>query len=117
MAEYGVLRCCVIGDACLSLLVDQEKCTGCQSCIEACPYKPSRAILNFEKDLAHKCDLCVETPFWKKQGGPSGKQACVEVCPLGAIVFTDKIPAQKGDQGYIRNLRGEKWGQLGYPVD
>lgn len=97
--------------------VNQEKCTGCHSCIEACPYKPSRAVWNFEKDLAQKCDLCVETPFWKEQGGPSGKQACVQVCPLGAIMFTDKTPVQKGDQGYIRNLRGEKWGQLGYPID
>jgi protein NrfC len=98
-------------------MVNQKKCTGCRSCIEACPYKPSRAVWNFEKGLAQKCDLCTDTPFWKEQGGPSGKQACVQVCPLGAIIFTDKIPVQKGDQGYLANLRGEKWQKLGYPID
>jgi protein NrfC len=98
-------------------IVNQEKCTGCQSCVEACPYEPSRVVWNFEKGLAQKCDLCVDAPFWKERGGPSGKQACVEVCPLGAIKFTDKTPLQKGDQGYLTNLRGEKWQKLGYPID
>lgn len=97
--------------------VNQKKCTGCQSCVEACHYKPSRALLNFEKGLAQKCDLCIETPFWKEQGGPSGKQACIQVCPLGVIMFTDKTPIQKGDVGYNTNLRGKKWAQLGYPID
>jgi protein NrfC len=98
-------------------IVNQEKCIGCQSCVDACPYKPSRVVWNFEKDLAQKCDLCIDTPFWKQRGGPSGKQACVEVCPLGAITFTDKTPVQKGDQGYQVNLRGQKWQKLGYPID
>ena len=97
--------------------VNQEKCIGCQSCIEACPYEPSRALWNFEKGLAMKCDLCAETPFWEEKGGPGGKQACVEVCPLGAIRFTTKTPVQKGNKGYMVNLRGERWGKLGYPTD
>ena len=43
--------------------------------------------------------------------------ACVQVCPIGAIKFTDKTPVQKGDQGYQTNLRGLKWQKLGYPID
>ncbi len=97
--------------------VNQEKCIGCRACVEACPYVPSRALWNFERGLAQICDLCVETPFWDEQGGPGGKQACVEVCPLKAIKFTSKTPVQKGDRGYLVNLRGEKWEKLGYPTD
>jgi ferredoxin len=40
--------------------------------------------------------------------------ACVEVCPVGAIKFTTKIPVQVGDQGYWVNLRDRRWRRLGY---
>jgi protein NrfC len=97
--------------------VDEKKCIGCGSCVKACPYTPSRAIWNFEKKRAQKCDLCAKAPFWHERGGPKGKQACVEVCPVGAIKFTEEIPEQKGDKGYRVNLRGSTWRSLGYPTD
>jgi protein NrfC len=87
------------------------------ACVEACPYLPSRAVWNFEEDHAQKCDLCAEAPFWVEKGGPDGKQACVEVCPVGAIKFTKEIPQQEGDKGYKVNLRGKSWKHLGYPID
>ncbi len=38
------------------VVLDYEKCTGCQSCIEACPYN---AIgFDEEKQTASKCNLC-----------------------------------------------------------
>ncbi|MCP4756413.1 MAG: 4Fe-4S dicluster domain-containing protein [Proteobacteria bacterium] len=94
--------------------IDAEKCIGCMKCVEACPYDPSRAVWNFQEDRAQKCDLCVDTPHWKREGGPTGRQACVEICPLGSIVFTKKVPVQKGDEGYKVNLRGKGWKNLGY---
>ncbi len=97
--------------------VCKAKCIGCMSCVEACPFPPSRAIWNFEENHAQKCDLCVDAPYWEEKGGPEGKQACVEVCPTGAIKFTKEIPVQKGDKGYKVNLRGSAWRQLGYPTD
>jgi protein NrfC len=97
--------------------VDVKKCTGCKACVQACPYEPSRALWNFDNKHALKCDLCSNAPFWDKRGGPKGKQACVEVCPLNAIQLTKKIPEQKGDAGYKVNLRGESWRKLGYPTD
>ncbi|MBM4764517.1 4Fe-4S dicluster domain-containing protein [Bacillus sp. B15-48] len=94
-------------------LIDEEKCIGCQKCIEACPYTPSRIIWNFEDRHAQKCDLCVNTPYWNEEGGPSGKQACVSSCPMQAIKFTSEIPIQNGSSGYDVNLRTKEWGRLG----
>ncbi len=65
---------------------------------------------------SRKCDLCAHTPFWNEAGGPGGKQACVEVCPVKAIAFTDKLPDQDGDSGYKVNLRDRNWYKLGFPV-
>lgn len=97
--------------------VCKAKCIGCMLCVEACPFPPSRAIWNFQESLAQKCDLCANAPYWEEKGGPEGKQACVEVCPVGAIKFTKEIPVQKGNKGYKVNLRGSAWRQLGYPTD
>jgi protein NrfC len=109
-ADYGNVR-----------MVDKTKCTGCGDCVEACPYMPSRPVLASDKNFndqnkSRKCDLCAITPYhWDATGGgPDGKQACVEVCPVGAIKFTQKIPVQEGDAGYKVNLRDSVWQQLGY---
>jgi protein NrfC len=97
--------------------VEIKRCIGCKACIQACPYEPSRPIWNVEEKHAQVCDLCFNAPFWNQKGGPNGKQACVEVCPLSAIKFTKETPIQKGDGGYKVNLRGTNWKKLGYPTD
>jgi protein NrfC len=105
-------------------MVDKEKCIGCGICFDACPYTPSRAIVLADKDYdgelkSRKCDLCADAPYhWDDAGGgPEGKQACVVVCPMGAIAFTKEIPRQTGDDGYKVDLRAESWEKLGYPID
>jgi protein NrfC len=111
-ARYGNVR-----------MVDREKCIGCGLCHEACPFTPSRAFLAADRDFgselkSRKCDLCANAPYhWDEAGGgPDGKQACVEVCPVGAIAFTREIPVQEGDGGYKVNLRDNAWARLGYPA-
>ena len=111
--EYGNVR-----------MIDRTKCIGCGECIEACPYTPSRPVVvsdeNYnDDDKGRKCDLCADTPFhWDDAGGgPDGMQACVEVCPVGAITFTKEIPVQAGDKGYRVNLRTKNWRKLGFTVD
>ena len=86
-------------------VLDADLCIGCQRCVEACPFSPSRSIWNFEDGNAQKCDLCADTPYWNTLGGPDGHQACVEICPMRAIKFSAEIPAQIGDLGYDVNLR------------
>jgi Fe-S-cluster-containing hydrogenase component 2 len=61
------------------------------------------------QEVAQKCDLCIDTPYWNEKGGPGGKQACVQACPMEAIKFTEEVPSQVGDSGYKVNLRGEGW--------
>jgi len=105
-------------------MVDREKCIGCGACFDACPFKPARASVAPDqafggKAKSRKCDLCAGAPYhWDPAGGgPNGKQACVEVCPLGAIRFSKEIPKQEGSEGYKVNLRDENWERLGYPRD
>ena len=52
-----------------------------------------------------QCDLCLDTPFWSETGGPGGKQACVEYCPMQALAFTANAPGQLETAGYEVNLK------------
>ena len=95
--------------------VNIKKCIGCKQCVNACPYPPSRAIWNAEEKHSQKCDLCANSPYLGEKGGPNGKKACLEICPVNAIIFTKVIPDQQGDEGYNVNLRDEQWEKLGFP--
>jgi len=97
-------------------MVDEGKCVGCERCVNACPFTPSRVQWNHEDKHAQKCDLCLESPYWSRDGGPDGTRACEAVCPMKAITFTKEIPIQS-DAGYEVNLRNSHWGHLGYPTD
>jgi protein NrfC len=97
--------------------VDAEKCIGCRECIEACPHPPARTVWNHEIGRAQKCDLCAGASFWKESGGPGGKNACIEICPMRAIAYTSNIPDQSGDAGYVANLRGEAWKVFGFTAE
>ena len=97
-------------------MVASAKCVGCQACVNACPFDTTRAGWNFEEKHAQKCDLCLDTPFMDADGGPGGQQACIAVCPVGAISFTKEIP-QQSDNGYDVNLRDEGWAALGFAID
>ena len=86
-------------------VIDESVCIGCQMCIQACPFVPHRTIWNPDKNVAMKCDLCLNTPYWNEEGGPNGKQLCVEVCPMEALAFVEGVPSQIDDVGYDVNLR------------
>ena len=99
--------------------IDSEKCIGCKTCLKMCPQQPHRTIW-VEIDgqgKSTKCDLCINTPFWNEIGGPGGKQACVESCPMMAIKFVSNMPEQKETEGYDVNLRNDHWINLGLVDD
>ena len=100
-------------------MIDEAKCVGCQTCLNSCPQRPHRIIWDPEKKKCTKCDMCVNTPYANKKGGPDGVQACVEFCPNGSLKVVDEMPEQAdlrggGERGYDRNLRpAPKTGGLG----
>jgi molybdopterin-containing oxidoreductase family iron-sulfur binding subunit len=77
------------------VLVDEEKCNGCQACIPACPY--DALIYNPERDIVQKCSLCAQRidqglePF------------CVLCCETEAMFFGDlDDPASEVSQIILR---------------
>jgi protein NrfC len=97
--------------------IDSKKCIGCKTCIKMCPQQPHRTVWNQEIKKSSKCDLCLDTPYWNEKGGPGGKQACVECCPMKAIKFVAETPNQEETEGYDVNLRNEHWLKLGLVDD
>ncbi|MGC2775869.1 MAG: 4Fe-4S dicluster domain-containing protein [Bradyrhizobium sp.] len=84
------------------VLIDQDKCIGCGSCVVACPYDArfmpestrgyygeqktpyeDEAYKKWQKGAAQKCTLCVH----RIDNGL--EPACVETCPTKALVFGD----------------------------
>lgn len=94
------------------VVVDPEKCNGCRKCEKACHFRPSRIKLHPDRRVAIKCELCRQTPFWEHA---PNQLACVEACPVNALLFTSKPPV--GYNGYEVNLRREGWGKLDLPTD
>ncbi len=86
-------------------MIDAGKCIGCQTCIRSCPHIPHRPIWNPATKKATKCDMCVDTPYYNKKGGPGGTQACVEACPASALKIVNELPSQADISGYDRNLQ------------
>ena len=105
------VRNCPVGAAHVSAengnirMIDAEKCIGCQTCIRSCPYIPHRPIWNPVTNKSTKCDLCANTPYYNKKGGPGGSQACVEACPASALKVVAELPSQTDLSGYDRNLQ------------
>ena len=80
--EPGCMAICPVGAIKIdrdsgtdAVIVDEETCIGCKSCIDACPYEPPRIMFDEARGTAYKCNLC------------GGRPRCVESCPTGAIVY------------------------------
>lgn len=60
-----------------AVVVDRDKCIGCQTCLEACPFG-APAFGSDEK--MQKCDMCIDEIDFQKDKPP-----CVATCPTGAL--------------------------------
>jgi len=66
----------------MSIRIDEELCTGCESCIANCPYGGIE-IINDKACITDDCNLC---------------GACVESCPVDAIILEhDEFKLKKMD--------------------
>jgi protein NrfC len=109
--------------------IDPTTCIGCGACRTACPFTPKNVqfhpsttpagtknvqsgTVHLNEDIFQKCDLCTNTPFWSRTGGIGGSQACVAVCPAGAIKFVTDISAGYDTDLYptLPSVRG--WGTV-----
>ena len=61
------------------VIIDPDKCDGCSSCINACPY--GVIFYNDDRSICQKCTLCIHRL-------EEGKEpACVDACPSNVFIF------------------------------
>jgi len=65
------------------VVVDADKCTGCHSCLVACPFG---AMNFFPKQKAVKCDLC------------GGSPECVKFCFYDCLHFVELSEQERADR-------------------
>ena len=72
----------------MSIKVIEEKCTGCETCVGACPFGGIK-IINDVAQIPVDCNLC---------------GACVEACPNAAIVIEREAVASKEDLSVYKGV-------------
>ncbi len=77
---------------------DQDKCVGCQYCVNSCPFgipQYNRAV-----DKSFKCTMCMHRV---SQGM---EPACVATCPTGALQFGNRAELRAKAEQRVKDLKG-----------
>jgi len=69
----------------MQIVLDQDKCTGCGRCVDACPF--DGVGFNQETSMPLICDLC------------DGDPACVNACALPRAIRYEKVPCGDYEEG------------------
>jgi sulfite dehydrogenase (quinone) subunit SoeB len=95
------------------VLVDPEKCMGCNYCAWACPYGARE--LDEEQGVMKKCTLCVDRIYDEALPEAERQPACVLACPTHARHFGDLADPQSNvSQMVAKRERQEMFPTLGY---
>jgi len=86
------------------VLVDQDKCMGCNYCSWACPYGARE--LDREDGTMKKCTLCVDRIYDQTLAPEDRQPACVITCPAHARHFGDFDDPQSNVSELVRNRNG-----------
>lgn len=86
------------------VLVDYDKCIGCNYCSWACPWGVRE--LDEYKKVMTKCTLCVDRIYDETLDERDRKPACVLACPTNARLFGDIHDPQSEIAQAIKNRGG-----------
>jgi len=99
------------------VLVDEDKCIGCQLCAWACPYGARE--FSAVEGVMKKCTLCADRIDNQDLPVADRQPACVMACPTKARLFGDLADPESEASRYASE-RGsvDLYGELGYkPVN
>jgi sulfite dehydrogenase (quinone) subunit SoeB len=95
------------------VLVDPNRCMGCNYCAWACPYGARE--LDEDKGVMKKCTLCVDRIYDTQLPEEERQPACVLACPTHARHFGDyDDPQSKVSQLAAQRGRQSMFDDLGY---
>lgn len=87
------------------VLVDQDKCMGCNYCSWACPYGARE--LDREDGTMKKCTLCVDRIYDQNLPEIDRQPACVITCPAHARYFGDFDDPNSEVSEIVRQRNGQ----------
>jgi len=86
------------------VLVDADKCIGCQLCSWACPYGARE--YSVERGTMQKCTLCVDRIYNETLDEIDRQPACVMACPTRARHFGDLGDAESAVSKLVEERDG-----------
>lgn len=95
------------------VLVDQDKCMGCNYCAWACPYGARE--LDEADGVMKKCTLCIDRIYDEELPVEERQPACVLTCPTHARLFGDLDDPESEASRAVRERGGfQSLPELGY---